>query len=112
SNVNYMTGAMDYTPFGGMVGSGTAMYSLMVAATSPQKRRQGILSDDNIRVRIQDVRDGTSNTMILYERAGRNDLYQRGKLVTSNGTYGGGWADPGNFEDWPAGSTLDGAFHK
>ena len=112
SNVNYNTGALDYTPFGGMVGNGSAFYSLVVKNVSPQSRRQGILSDDNCRVRIADVLDGTSNTMILYERAGRNDLYQRGKLISSNGTYGGGWADPGNFEDWPAGSTLDGAFHK
>jgi prepilin-type N-terminal cleavage/methylation domain-containing protein len=112
SNVNYYTGAMDYTPFGGMVGSGTAMYALTVQATSPQRRRQGILSDDNIRVRVGDVRDGCSNTLILYERAGRNALYQRGKQISNPGTYGGGWADPGIFEDWVAGSSVDGSLHK
>ncbi|MES2792957.1 MAG: DUF1559 domain-containing protein [Planctomycetota bacterium] len=110
--VTYTTGAMDYVPFGGMVGNGSAMYSLTVAATSPQGRRQGILSDDNINVNVGHVTDGTSNTMILYERAGRNDLYQRGKMITSNGTEGGGWADPGNFEDWIAGSSIDGSIHR
>ena len=110
--VTYTTGACDYTPFGGMVGSGTGMYALTVAPTSPQGRKQGILSDDNIKVRIGDVIDGTTNTLLLYERSGRNDLYQKGKLITTNGTYGGGWADPGIFEDWVAGSSLDGSVHK
>lgn len=108
----YTTGAMDYTPFGGMVGNGAAMYALTVRATSPQSRRQGILSDDNIKTGVAQITDGTTNTMILYERAGRNDLYQRGKLVAANGTYGGGWADPGLFEDWVAGSSLDGSIHR
>ncbi len=112
SAVNYITGAMDYAPFGGMVGSSTALYALTVAPTAPQARRQGILSDDNIKVRIGDITDGSSNTFILYERAGRNNLYQRGKLISTNGTYGGGWADPGTFEDWVAGSSADGSLHK
>lgn len=108
----YTTGAMDYSPFGGMVGNGAAMYALTVAPTSPQARRQGILSDDNIRVDVGSVTDGTSNTLLLYERSGRNDLYQRGKLITKNGTYGGGWADPGLYEDWVAGSSIDGSIHR
>lgn len=110
--VNYVTGAIDYVPFGGMVGNGAAMYALTVRATSPQSRRQGILSDDNIKVRITDITDGSSNTLILYERSGRNALYQRGKLVANPGTYGGGWADPGEFEDWVAGSSPDGSLHR
>ena len=112
--VNYNTGALDYTPFGGMVGNGAAFYSLTVAATSPQGRRQGILSDDNINVRVGHVTDGLSNTMFLYERAARNDLWAKGKKIGSGstGTYGGGWADPGNFEDWAAGSTVDGLTHR
>lgn len=112
SAATYTTGAMDYTPFGGMVGNGSAMYAMTVAPTSPQGRRQGILSDDNINVNVGGVTDGSSNTLILYERAGRNDLYQRGKLITPNGTYGGGWADPGIFEDWVAGSSTDGSMHR
>lgn len=122
SDMNYTTGAMDYMPFGGMVGNGAAFYALTVAATSPQGRRQGILSDDNIKVPIGHVTDGTSNTMLLYERAGRNDKWQKGKLASTaptqlsqlglRGTYGGGWADPGEFEDWPAGSSPDGSIHR
>ena len=114
SDVNYLTGALDYSPFGGMVGNGAAFYSLTVAASSPQAERKGILSDDNRAiVRVADILDGTTNTMFLYERSGRNALYQRGRLVAATGSnYGGGWADPGNFEDWAAGSTIDGSAHR
>jgi hypothetical protein len=106
--IDYITGAMDYSPFGGVVGNGAALYAMTTRPTSPQRRQQGILSDDNLRVRIGDVRDGTSNTLILFEMAGRNDLYRRGQLIASPGTYGGGWADIGNAENWIAGSLLDG----
>lgn len=122
AEINYLTGALDYSPFGGMVGNAAGFYSLTVAASSPQSRRQGILSDDNLKVRVGDVTDGTSNTLILFELAGRNDLYAKGKRISSapttsaqvgtTGTYGGGWADPGNAENWLAGSTVDGLTHR
>jgi len=57
-----------------------------------------------------------------FERAGRNDKWQKGKRISSapttvaqvgsQGTYGGGWADPGEFEDWAAGSSPDGSIRK
>ena len=46
--------------------------------------------------------------MLMYELAGRNDLWRNGKLVTTNGTIGGGWADINNAENWMCGSSYDG----
>jgi prepilin-type N-terminal cleavage/methylation domain-containing protein/prepilin-type processing-associated H-X9-DG protein len=108
SDVTYQTGAMDYSPFGGMVGNSQAMYALTVQATSPQAKREGILTNNNMRVNISQISDGSSNTLILYEKAGRNDFWKRGKLFLTNGTVGGGWADIDNWEDWVAGSLLNG----
>jgi prepilin-type processing-associated H-X9-DG protein/prepilin-type N-terminal cleavage/methylation domain-containing protein len=38
------------------------------------------------------VRDGLSNTMLLFEDAGREDLYQQGRLVEPGGAPDGEWA--------------------
>jgi prepilin-type N-terminal cleavage/methylation domain-containing protein/prepilin-type processing-associated H-X9-DG protein len=96
-----LSGAMDYSPYGGIDG---ALATFVNLGSSPD----GILSDNNISVRVGDVIDGTSNTLLLVELAGRNDLYRQGKLVTVNGTTGGAWADVANYEQWFAGSSFDG----
>jgi prepilin-type N-terminal cleavage/methylation domain-containing protein len=46
-----------------------------------------------------DVTDGLSNTILLSESAGRPDLYQQGKLISSSPSLfvnGGGWVRPGS----------------
>ena len=60
--------------------------------------------------RIRDPTDGTSNTIMIGEMASRNDLYRRGRRVTSTAPFdeaffqslvaGGAWVDPfgGNWE--------------
>ncbi len=106
--IPWTTGVMDYSPVGGFYGPTGSLYRTYVEPTSPQGRRQGILSNDNLRVRVGDITDGTSNTLILLELAGRNDEYRRGKLFASNTTFGGGWADIYNAENWFLGSTVDG----
>jgi len=45
---------------------------------------------------VPEVRDGTSNTSIIAECAGRPDLYRAGMLVTVNGRLDGGWGDHEN----------------
>jgi prepilin-type N-terminal cleavage/methylation domain-containing protein/prepilin-type processing-associated H-X9-DG protein len=48
----------------------------------------------NVRRRIAAITDGTSNTLLLAEDAGREQLYQMGAVVP--GTPIGNWANPGN----------------
>jgi prepilin-type N-terminal cleavage/methylation domain-containing protein len=57
------------------------------------KTRLGILGA-SVRRRVIDVTDGTSNTVLLAEDAGRENLFQMGSLVP--GTTNGSWANPGN----------------
>jgi prepilin-type N-terminal cleavage/methylation domain-containing protein len=49
----------------------------------------------NVRRRLIDIRDGTSNTFLLAESANRNELWQMGQLVNTSGTTGS-WGNPGN----------------
>ena len=52
--------------------------------------------------------DGTSNTLVLFELAGRNDEYRLGVKYSTNTNIGGGWADYNYAENWVVGSTVDG----
>lgn len=64
------------------------------------------------RVRVGDITDGTSNTILLFERTGGAQLYQRQMPATypNAALYGransGGWANQG--ENWICGSLYDG----
>jgi type II secretory pathway pseudopilin PulG len=53
----------------------------------------GILGH-NVMRRITDVTDGTSNTILLAEDAGRNQTWVMGRLVSTGGGTGA-WANPG-----------------
>jgi prepilin-type N-terminal cleavage/methylation domain-containing protein/prepilin-type processing-associated H-X9-DG protein len=44
--------------------------------------------------RIVEIRDGTSNTLVLAEDAGRPQRWQLGQLITSKSSDGAGWGDP------------------
>jgi prepilin-type N-terminal cleavage/methylation domain-containing protein/prepilin-type processing-associated H-X9-DG protein len=101
----WTSGAMDYSPLGGLY---SVLYNTYMLPVSPQARQQGILSDDNLRVRVGDVSDGTSSTLLLFELAGRNKEYRRGREFGST-TVGGGWADISNYENWLKGSSVDGS---
>ena len=52
----------------------------------------GVLGLD-VHRRITDISDGTSNTILLAESAGRNQLWQMGKEVAATGM-SGAWANP------------------
>jgi prepilin-type N-terminal cleavage/methylation domain-containing protein/prepilin-type processing-associated H-X9-DG protein len=47
----------------------------------------------NVHRRITDITDGSSNTLLVCESAGRNALYQMGHLVSSGST-SGAWCNP------------------
>lgn len=54
----------------------------------------GVLGKDVSR-RIADIFDGSSNTLLLAEDAGRDQLWQMGKLIALTGG-GSGWGNPGS----------------
>jgi type II secretory pathway pseudopilin PulG len=68
--------------------------------------RHGILKV-NAAFAIAEIRDGSSNTLLLSEDAGRPDRWNAGKLVSANGQTDGGWADHNN-EYITHGFTWDG----
>ena len=61
--------------------------------------------------RLANMKDGTSNTIMIGVRLGGADIYQRRQAVNLgplNGANGGGWADFLNGEHWLAGALYDG----
>jgi prepilin-type N-terminal cleavage/methylation domain-containing protein/prepilin-type processing-associated H-X9-DG protein len=58
------------------------------------------------------ITDGSSNTMVVSEVAGRPNVYNRLRQIVPfpplNKTEGAGWGDPFNGENWMSGSTFDG----
>jgi len=60
-------------------------------------------------MRIADITDGTSNTFLVGELAGRPDVYNARRQVIAPGVNpGAGWGDGFNGEHWPNGTTADG----
>lgn len=104
----WQSGAMDFSPGGGLYGT---LWNTYVQPKRPQADRSGMLTDDKPRNGIRNCTDGTSNTFLLCELAGRNDEYRKGKFYQANSpaAAGGGWADISNAENWFKGSSVDGA---
>jgi len=57
--------------------------------------RDGVL-EVNQSWSVAEIRDGTSNTSVIAEDAGRPDLWRAGKLAGVKGQADGGWADRDN----------------
>jgi len=76
----------------------------LVAVTG---NRNGIL-DVNVAFSPTEITDGTSNTLLLSECAGRPDEWHAGSLYSANGQTDGGWADHDN-EYVVHGYTADGS---
>jgi prepilin-type N-terminal cleavage/methylation domain-containing protein len=72
----------------------------------PTVNPNGVM-DVNIVVAITEIHDGTSNTSVLAEDAGRPALWRAGKQINTGGQSDGGWADRDN-EYITHGYTADG----
>src|SRR5437764_6773298 len=60
-------------------------------------------------MRITDITDGSSNTFLAGELAGRPDVYNAARQVVAAGVNpGAGWGDAFNGEHWPNGTSFDG----
>jgi prepilin-type N-terminal cleavage/methylation domain-containing protein/prepilin-type processing-associated H-X9-DG protein len=97
--------ASDYTPLAG-VSQGLATYLGL-----PTTGLGGVLQRDQ-KMPITWILDGTSNTILLAEIAGKNELWQAGKdtQTTLSGFFGGegGWADATSAGSSLYGSSQDG----
>jgi prepilin-type N-terminal cleavage/methylation domain-containing protein/prepilin-type processing-associated H-X9-DG protein len=103
-SITWNAAAADYGPVRG-INSGLATF-----AGIPGTAYNGVLLPDQ-GTRIPDVTDGTSNTVLIAEIAGRPSLWRAGVRQTSPQTYysgAGGWNDAtsGNFTLY--GSPADG----
>lgn len=107
--------AIDYGPTSG---ARSGFYDLGVAPSGAEATRDGIMLAD-ARISITKVVDGTSQTTLMGEMAGRLDLYIKGKKTSAHsplsttaaavgGTPGGQWNDLDTWEQWQAGSLYDG----
>jgi len=81
---NYPAGVSDYTPIFDVDAN-----SMAAGAISFRPSKDGVMFY-NARVTLADVLDGTSNTLLLAEDAGRPWLYRRGKRAGT--TQVAGWA--------------------
>ncbi|HEY8503845.1 MAG TPA: DUF1559 domain-containing protein, partial [Gemmataceae bacterium] len=98
----YTASASDYAPTSGVMGS---VWS--VIGGTPDNSRGGVLQP-NVKTKILAVTDGTSNSILLGEFGGKNDLYIQGRLVSQGTEQGGGWGDPYSGENWISGSDMSG----
>jgi prepilin-type processing-associated H-X9-DG protein len=104
--------ASDYIAISGVTGNFVGNY---IPGGIPDNN--GILND-NFRVSIAMIRDGTSNTWMVGECAGAPNVYVQGGIQyasppydpTSTSMYisGNGWADETNGDQWIGGNTFDG----
>jgi prepilin-type N-terminal cleavage/methylation domain-containing protein/prepilin-type processing-associated H-X9-DG protein len=104
--VTWQAWAADYTP----IDSVDPTLITFLALGYGTSQAQGALQRD-MGIAVQTIQDGSSNTLLISEIAGRNQLWQAGAntgllLPTTVGQ--GGWADPTSSGTTLIGSSADG----
>jgi prepilin-type N-terminal cleavage/methylation domain-containing protein/prepilin-type processing-associated H-X9-DG protein len=103
--ISWQAYASDYSPVAGVSQSLASYLGLTTSAL------QGALSADRS-TGILAITDGTSNTILIAEIAGKNELYQNGRDTFSqlSGFFGGegGWGDATSAGSQLYGSSTDG----
>jgi len=94
----------DYQPLTGIMGS----FWTAAIGTDGGGNRDGVLSVNQY-INIMAITDGTSNSILLGEIAGKPDKYAQGRLVSSGTEQGSGWGDPLAGENWLSGSDQTGS---
>jgi prepilin-type N-terminal cleavage/methylation domain-containing protein/prepilin-type processing-associated H-X9-DG protein len=106
-SITWQAWPSDYSPVASVSGSLTNYLGLNYSST----QSQGALQPDR-NTRIAAFADGTSNTILIAEMAGRNELYLAGRDSGQklSGFYGGegGWADATSGASALYGSSSDG----
>jgi prepilin-type processing-associated H-X9-DG protein len=89
NGIAILAAAGDYAPNNGY---GSALESAGLVDVTPGANRAGVLQV-NQSWSIPEIPDGTSNTLLLSEDAGRPDRHQNGKMISAGTQTDGGWAD-------------------
>jgi prepilin-type N-terminal cleavage/methylation domain-containing protein len=103
--ISFRVGGNDYGPSNGVLRvSGGLLSFAPIQSGTPNN---GAMSNNLPSTKFRDDTDGMSQTALMWEIAGRPDLYRGRKKAGT--TTGGGWTDVLNAENWFGGSSLDGA---
>ncbi len=101
--IEYRNGGNDYGPSSGV---NNPLKSL--APKQATQLGEGALSNNHINLAFKHILDGQSNTALLWEIAGRPQLYENGNAIGGGVANGGGWSDVLNAENWFTGNTSGG----
>ena len=104
--IPFRAGGSDYGPSCGVARAAGGLLDFAPPQAGPLA--DGILSNNTPTSGFKNVTDGTSHTALMWEIAGRPDLWRTGSRVEGERTAGGGWADILNAENWFQGSSADG----
>jgi prepilin-type N-terminal cleavage/methylation domain-containing protein len=88
-------GVTDYSPTTQLTRPNPSLNATVWAAVRDSDPNYIGVLGHNVRRRLIDIRDGTSNSFLMAEDAGRNQLWQMGKQVANSGPTGA-WPNPGN----------------
>ena len=117
-DISISSGPCDYTPIAGAV---EKFEALARAQYKSQTTFQGVLIPNYPNYKrgmsLNDISDGTSNTILMAERVGGAEIYVRGGLLdpvmtaSFGASNGGGWADFRNGDNWLGGAPPDGIYN-